>query len=152
MVFLGLVVGLAEANADLAQPIPLTVCTDSIEQNYSGLLAPNSLSRIDYNRYTDADCNTAFGTDIVTTGTLALHPGSSSFLLCYNDGADSLPLRICSLAGCNTGPTTCSFQVNQIRTTTGEHIANNGNCVNVTCNSGSPTGWSEQLDVPMVFS
>ena len=140
MVLAGFMVGVSGVNADALPDIPLMVCNDGITQNYNGLLAADTLDRIDYDLHSDANCVTGAGTLFGSNGSFNLASGASSFQLCYNDTANSLPQRVCNVTGC--GNTTCSFQVVQLNATGGSVAFGTGDCVNVVCSGGSPTSWS----------
>lgn len=141
MMIAGLMLGAFGVNADPISPIPLMVCNNGITQNYDGLAGADTLARIDYNIHAVANCADGTpGTVFGTTGTFNLAAGSSSFQLCYNDAANSLPKEVCETTGCSD--TTCSFQVFQINSTSSGNANGPGDCVNVACTGGNPTSWT----------
>jgi hypothetical protein len=153
MMVAGLMLGVSGANADSISPIELMVCNSGITQNYDGLAAADTLQQINYNIHTVANCaDGAPGTVIGTTGTLNLAAGSSSFQLCYNVAANSLPQAVCNSApACASA--TCSFEVFQIQAvSTGQISSNPGNCVNVVCDATStPTSWANFSSTTLSF-
>tara|TARA_R110002126_G_scaffold239409_1_gene382697 strand:- start:122317 stop:122775 length:459 start_codon:yes stop_codon:yes gene_type:complete len=152
MMVAGLMLGVSGANADSISPIELMVCNSGITQNYDGLAAADTLQQINYNIYVDANCGTYSGTAIGTTGTLNLAAGSSSFQLCYNVAANSLPQAVCNSApACASA--TCSFEVFQIQAvSTGQISSNPGNCVNVVCDATrTPTSWANFSSTTLSF-